>query len=119
MSFRIQPHVRLHEWVAEECGFFRDEGLDYEFEAGGFAGGTAGAMVSSAGEAPSQVTSGAFEDMDQGRSSDVSCACHWAVNAASAARAGKMYGKAYSVCPSGIFVAPESSLQQPADLGGV
>ncbi len=32
-KFRIQPHVRLHEWVAEEKGFFRDEGLDYEFDA--------------------------------------------------------------------------------------
>ena len=37
--FRIQPHVRLQEWVAEEEGFFREEGLDYEFEPGGFAGG--------------------------------------------------------------------------------
>ena len=26
-KFLIQPHVRLHEWVAEEKGFFRDEGL--------------------------------------------------------------------------------------------
>ena len=23
MVFRIQPHTRLHEWVAEEAGFFR------------------------------------------------------------------------------------------------
>jgi len=30
-----------------------------------------------------------------------------------------MYGKAYSVCPSGIFVAPGSAYQQPADLAGV
>jgi ABC-type nitrate/sulfonate/bicarbonate transport system substrate-binding protein len=34
-KLRIQPHVRLHEWVAEEKGFFRDEGLDYEFDAQG------------------------------------------------------------------------------------
>jgi hypothetical protein len=27
MVFRIQPHTRLHEWVADEAGFFRDEGL--------------------------------------------------------------------------------------------
>ena len=31
-KFRIQPHVRLQEWVAEENGFFADEGLDYVFE---------------------------------------------------------------------------------------
>ena len=40
-KFRIQPHVRLQEWVAEENGFFADEGLDYEFETAGFAGGAA------------------------------------------------------------------------------
>ncbi len=30
-KFRIQPHGRLQEWVAEEKGYFTDEGLDYEF----------------------------------------------------------------------------------------
>jgi hypothetical protein len=30
VAFRIQPHMRLHEWVADEAGFFRDEGLEYE-----------------------------------------------------------------------------------------
>jgi hypothetical protein len=120
MVFRIQPHMRLHEWVADEAGFFRDEGLDYEFETGGFAAGTAtGGTISPAGQEPAQVLSGAFEDMAQGRSSDVSCACHWAVNAASAAHHGKMYGRAYSVCPSAIFVPPGSACTQPSDLAGV
>ena len=30
-NFIIEPHFRLHEWVAEEKGYFRAEGLDYEF----------------------------------------------------------------------------------------
>lgn len=119
MPFRIQPHVRLHEWVAEELGFFGAEGLDYEFDPDGFAGTAAEASITSAADAPPQIRSGAFEDMEKGRSSDVSCACHWAVNAASAANHGRMYGKAYSVCPSGIFVAPESDLLRPGDLAGV
>jgi NitT/TauT family transport system substrate-binding protein len=120
LAFRIQPHVRLHEWVAEEHGFFRDEGLDYEFDAEGFAGeSTTTAAVASAGAAPVEVRSGAFEDMQAGRSSDVSCACHWAVNAAATAQHGRMYGDAYSVCPSGIFVAPDSAHRQPGDLAGV
>ena len=72
--FRIQPHARLHEWVADEAGFFGDEGLEYEFDPAGFATGSAvAAMVTSAGEHPVQIRSGAFEDMAQGRSSDVSC----------------------------------------------
>jgi NitT/TauT family transport system substrate-binding protein len=118
MVFRIQPHVRLHEWVADELGFFRAEGLDYEFDAEGFAGGSA-ASVTSASSVPLQMRSGAFEDMAAGRSSDVSCACHWAVNAAASATFGRMYGKAYSVCPSGIYVATDSALREPADLAGV
>src|SRR5947207_11489914 len=78
VAFRIQPHMRLHEWVADEAGFFRDEGLEYEFEAAGFAAGTAaGETVTPAGEQPAQIRSGAFEDMARGRESDVSCACHW------------------------------------------
>ncbi|GAA5164637.1 hypothetical protein GCM10023321_53390 [Pseudonocardia eucalypti] len=118
MVFRVQPHVRLHEWVAEELDLFRAEGLDYEFQADGFAGGTA-ATVASASSAPLQVRSGAFEDMAAGRESDVSCACHWAVNAASSSLHGKMYGSAYSVCPSSIFVAADSPYREPADLAGV
>ena len=30
-KFVIEPHFRLQEWVAEEKGYFKDEGLDYEF----------------------------------------------------------------------------------------
>jgi NitT/TauT family transport system substrate-binding protein len=114
--FRIQPHVRLQEWVAEEAGFFRDEGLDYEFEAAGFAGASS---VQPGDAAPGPVHSGAFEDMEAGRTCDVSAACHWAVNAAAASRHGRMWGKAYSVCVSGIFVAAGSPYHRPEDLAGV
>jgi NitT/TauT family transport system substrate-binding protein len=117
MVFRIQPHVRLQEWVAEENGFFAAEGLDHVFEAEGFAAGSA--SVAPAGDAPRPIRSGAFEDMAAGRSSDVSCACHWAVNAAASAQHGRMYGKAYSVCPAGIYVAGDSALRRPEDLAGV
>jgi NitT/TauT family transport system substrate-binding protein len=118
VTFRIQPHVRLQEWVAEELGLFAAEGLTYEFEAEGFAGGTA-AAVGPADDAPLSVRSGAFEDMAAGRTSDVSCACHWAVNAAAGAQHGTMYAKAYSVCPAGIYVAADSGLTDPRDLAGV
>ena len=30
--FVIEPHFRLQEWVAEEKGYFKDEGLDYVFQ---------------------------------------------------------------------------------------
>ena len=66
-----------------------------------------------------EIRRGAFEDMAAGRESDVSCACHWAVNAAATAEHGKMYGKAYSVCPAGIYVPAGSTVAGPADLAGV
>ena len=31
-KFVIEPHFRLQEWVAEEKGYFHDEGLDHEFK---------------------------------------------------------------------------------------
>ena len=31
-KFVIQPHFRLQEWVAEEKGYFKNEGLDYVFQ---------------------------------------------------------------------------------------
>jgi NitT/TauT family transport system substrate-binding protein len=117
--FVIQPHVRLQEWVAEELGFFKDEGLDYEFQIDGFsARSLATSSVQTTDEAPI-VERGAFEDMSAGRTCDVSSACHWAVNAAAATNHGRMYGHAYSLSPSGIFVAPDSPYQRPEDLAGV
>jgi NitT/TauT family transport system substrate-binding protein len=120
-KFRIQPHVRLQEWVAEDEGFFREEGLDYEFDPAGFAGGTvyADASVKPGDAAPMSVRSGAFEDMEQGRSCEVSGACHWAVNHAATASHGKMWGRAYSVCVSGIFVAADAPFERAEDLAGV
>jgi NitT/TauT family transport system substrate-binding protein len=106
--------------VAEDHGYFREAGLDYEFEPRGLAGSTVSTSpVRTTDEAPIEVASGAFEDMQKGRSCDVSAACHWAVNASASVRGGKMWGKAYSICPSGIFVPPESGHQRPEDLAGV
>ena len=118
-TFVIQPHVRLQEWVAEERCYFTDEGLEHEFMENGFAGGSRStSAVQPADSVPAEVRSGAFEDM-QGRSCDVSAACHWAVNAAATGGAGRMWGHAYSVSPAGIFVAPQSEYTEPEALAGV
>ena len=120
-KFRIQPHVRLQEWVAEDLGFFREEGLDYEFDPDGFAGAstTTGSSVQPGDVAPMAARSGAFEDMEAGRSCDVSGACHWAVNAAATAQPRQDVGQGVHVCECGIFVAPDSRYRRPEDLAGV
>lgn len=117
-KFVIMPHARLHEWIADEKGYFAEEGLDYEFVRDGFSSQSK-LGVQQADDVPIEVRSGAFEDMQAGRACDVSSACHWAVNAAAAGDAGKMYGHAYSMSPAAIFVAPDSEFRRPEDLADV
>jgi NitT/TauT family transport system substrate-binding protein len=118
-KFRIQAHGRLQEWVADEKGYFRDEGLDYEFTSSYAMAQTWSANVQSTETAPPDVKQGAYEDYEQGRACEISSACHWAVNMASASKHGRMWGHAYSVAPSGIYVPPESPIRKPEDLANV
>jgi NitT/TauT family transport system substrate-binding protein len=114
--FVIQPHTRVQEWVALEKGYFADEGLEYELEET-FANTFKNPTLHATG-APAEVRIGAFESMQAGRSCDISSACHWAVNMASTQSHGRMWGHAYSVTPSAIWVPPESPIRRPEDLAG-
>ena len=105
-KFRIEPHGRLQEWVADEKGYFNDEGLDYEFLTSYVTQASGYALVQSTETAAPEVKRGAFENMERGRAADISCACHWAVNMASSSGHGRMWGHAYSVTPSAILVPP-------------
>ncbi|HTP60497.1 MAG TPA: hypothetical protein VMJ14_00285, partial [Burkholderiales bacterium] len=114
--FVIAPHFRLQEWVAEEKGYFRSEALDYEFRD---------SWGSGAGKADPGTTHrtadkfGAYQTFEKGRDQNVSCACHWTVNAAASHGHGKLYADCYSVAPSGVFVPPDSPVKKPEDLKGV
>ena len=118
-KFRIEPHGRLQEWVADEKDYFKDEGLDYEFLTSYATQASGYALVQSTETAAQEVKRGAFENMERGRAADISCACHWAVNMASSAGHGRMWGHAYSITPSAIVVPPESSIRQPRDLANI
>src|SRR5580765_6455216 len=110
-KFIIEPHFRLHEWVAEEKGYFKAEGLDYEFLE---------LVQSTDGRnhiKPDKV--GAYHTIEQGRKADISCACHWTVNVAASNGHAKLYADVYSVAPSGIFVAADSKIRNPSDLASV
>jgi NitT/TauT family transport system substrate-binding protein len=118
--FKIQPHSRLQEWIAEERGYFKDEGLDYVFHVPGSidAMGVGRTYHLNGGSVQSteEVKRGAFETMEAGRACDISAACHWAVNMAASGQHGRMWGHAYSVTPSGIYVDANSSIRKPEDL---
>ncbi len=109
-KFIVEPHFRLQEWVAEEKGYFRDQGLDYEFRE---------LIRSTEGQHHNKGGKGAFQSIEEGREANVSCACHWTVNVAASNGHTKMYADLYSVAPSGIFVAADSSVRTPVDLARV
>jgi ABC-type nitrate/sulfonate/bicarbonate transport system substrate-binding protein len=109
--FVIQPHFRLQEWVAQEKGYFTAEGLDYVFKE---------EVRSSEGKVHDRGNHvGAYRSFEEGRASDVSCACHWTVNVAASSGHGKLYVDAYSVAPAGVFVPADSAVRQPADLADI
>jgi hypothetical protein len=110
-KFVIAPHMRLHEWVADEKGYFTEVGLDYEFRSALKSEDTSGHDLGD--------RVGAYQTFEQGRTCDVSSACHWTVNMAAAAGHGRIYVDAYSVSPCAIFVPPDSPIRTPEDLAGV
>ena len=110
-KFVIQPHFRLQEWVAEEKGYFNAEGLEYIFREEVQA--TDGKVHDKGAKV------GAYQSLEEGRKSDVSCACHWTVGVAASTGHGKLYPDVYSVAPSGVFVPADSPVKTPEDLTGV
>ncbi|MBV9627373.1 MAG: hypothetical protein JO230_04670 [Xanthobacteraceae bacterium] len=110
-KFVIQPHFRLQEWVAEEKGYFKDEGLDYVFQE---------EVLKTDGKIHDQgVKTGAYQSFEKGRTSDISCACHWTVGVAASTGHGKLYPDVYSVSPAGVFVPADSPVRKPEDLANV
>ena len=103
-KFIIEPHFRLQEWVAEEKGYFKDEGLDYVFQEN--IKSTDGAHHYKGDKV------GAMQALEKGRTSDVSCACHWTVGVAASKGKGHLYGDVYSVSPAGVFVPKDSPVQE-------
>ena len=110
-KFVIAPHMRLHEWVARDKGYFEREGLDYALRD---------QLASPTGRVHDLGDRiGAYQTFERGRDSDISCACHWTVNVAASVGHGKLYPHAYSVAPAAVFVAPESPVTHPTELAGV
>tara|TARA_Y100001934_G_C12381807_1_gene792871 strand:- start:5584 stop:6432 length:849 start_codon:yes stop_codon:yes gene_type:complete len=103
--------MRLHEWVAQDKGYFEEEGLDYEFNE------QLNSKIGKKSNLGNKV--GAYQSFERGRTCDVSSACHWTVNMAAAAGHGLLYADAYSVAPCGIYVAPDSNIKRPEDLANI
>lgn len=123
-KFIIQPHGRLNDWVADEKGYFREEGLDYEINVEGSRKNTPRLATVDAPVALEDNRFGAFERYAEGHgrkgknAGDVSCACHWTVNQSAKVEEGVMWREAYSVCEAAIVVPGDSGVSEPRDLAG-
>src|SRR2546421_9751869 len=116
-TFRISSHRRLQDWIAIERGFFDDEGLAYELDVRALE--NAAQDISATKRQDIRV--GAYELYlaGGGGKKNMSCACHWAVNQAAVDEAGRMWGHAYSVLPSGSYGPGDAPISRPAGLGAV
>ena len=114
-KFIIEPHFRLQEWVAEEKGYFKDEGLDYIFQE--LIKSTDGAHHDKGDKV------GAMQSFEKGRNSDVSCACHWTVGVAASKGKGRLYARRLfgvavrRVRADGFAGAEAGGPRRRADLG--
>lgn len=120
-EFIIRPHGRLHDWVADEQGYFREEGLQYRLVSDEEHEARPKEVDPATGKLR-EIRAGAYEMYEQGRGakgekpSDISCACHWTVNEAAAKSVGRMWANAYSVMPAAIMVRADSPIRKPDDL---
>ena len=105
-KFIVEPHFRLQEWVAEEKGYFRAEGLDYEFRE--LIRSTAGPTSPRARGAPSRASRRAARPTSAapatGRSRRLPRPC--------------TDGSATSIrsSPAGIFVPRDLPIQGPEEI---
>jgi NitT/TauT family transport system substrate-binding protein len=120
-TFRISSHGRLQDWIASEHGYFDEEGLDYELDVVYLERAAAGEAGAAEPDARGDIRMGAYElyGKQAPGKRDMSCACHWAVNQAAGDQHGRMWGHAYSILPSAVYVAPDSEIRRPGDLAGV
>lgn len=103
--------MRLHEWIAFEVGYFREEGLDPEVMWEVYLG-------------QMKTWSGGYKDRPQDRPfldgiQAIGNACMWGSVCNAGAGMGKFVRSAYGIARHAIYVRPDSPLWRPEDLKGV
>lgn len=102
----------LNDFVAMQEGFFRDEGLDVEFDMKTFRGTQSSWKDLQYFDRPQD------RPYSEGRSV-IQSACAWGSVCNAGAGMGKFVPDCYGVSPWGIFVRPESRIRRPEDLKDV
>jgi NitT/TauT family transport system substrate-binding protein len=112
---RVAPKgMGIHEFVAQEQGFFADEGIEVEFDWKTFRGTQSSWKQYKYLERPQDRPY--TENRDQ---SLIQCACVWGSISNASAGMGRFVPDAYGVSPWAIFVRPDSPIRKPEDLKDV
>src|SRR6185295_2345688 len=112
---RVAPKgMGIHEFVAQERGFFADEGIEVEFDWKTFRGTQSSWKQYKYLERPQDKPY--TEDQDR---SLIQCACVWGSISNASAGMGRFVPDAYGVSPWAIFVRPDSAIRRPEDLKDV
>src|SRR5437660_373726 len=111
-KIRIFPTgMRLHEWIAFEEGFFREQRLDPEVMWDVYLG----QMKAWTGGYKARPQDQPFLEGAQA----IGNACAWGSVCNAGAGMGKFVPDAYGVARHAICVRPDSRIRRPADLAGV
>jgi len=111
-KIRIFPTgMRLHEWIAFEEGYFREQGLDPDVLWDVYLG----QMKAWTGGYKARPQDQPFLEGTQA----IGNACAWGSVCNAGAGMGKFVPDAYGVARHAIYVRPESGLRRPEDLRGV
>ena len=112
---RVAPKgMGIHEFVAQEEGFFADEGIEVEFDWKTFRGTQSSWQQYKYFERPQDRP---YTEARDG--SLIQCACAWGSISNASAGMGRFVADAYGVSPWAIFVRPDSKIRRPGDLKDV
>ncbi len=111
IQIKVAPKgMGLNDFVAQQEGFFMDEGLDVQFDWKTFRGTQSSWKGMEYFERPQDKA--ASENIIQ-------CACLWGTTSNASAGMGLIVEDCYGVSPWAIFVRPDSTIHKPEDLRDV
>ena len=111
---RVAPKgMGLNDFVAQQEGFFADEGIEVEWDIKTFRGTQSSWKGMDYKARPQDKP---YAEGDQGL---IQCACVWGSISNASAGMGRFVPDCYGVSPWAIFVRPESKIRKPEDLKDV
>ena len=112
---RVAPKgMGLNDFVAQEEGFFRAEGIEVEWDIKTFRGTQSSWKGKDYFQRPQDQP---FTENKDG--SLIQCACVWGTISNASSGMGRFVGDCYGVSPWAIFVRPDSKIRRPEDLADV